>query len=101
MSSITAVDARSGRGRKGQGSIYQRRDGLFVGQLVQAGKKSVVYGRTYEGAQAKLAGNRRNEFECGQPDGGRVGSTMVGLKEAQGTCGPQPCEGTGRSFATT
>jgi integrase len=46
---------RRPRGPKGSGGVYQRRDRLWVGQVVRAGKKSVVYANTYEDAQDKLA----------------------------------------------
>lgn len=47
--------SRRPRGPKGSGAVYQRRDRLWVGQVVHAGKKSVVYANTYEAAQDKLA----------------------------------------------
>ena len=45
----------SKRRSPGEGSIYQRKDGLWVGQYVAQGKKRYVYGKTRKDVAQRLA----------------------------------------------
>jgi hypothetical protein len=38
----------------GEGSIYQRKDGLWVGQYVAQGKKRYIYGKTRKAVAQRL-----------------------------------------------
>ena len=45
----------SKRRGKGEGSIYRRKDGLWVGQYTAADKKKYIYAHTRKEVAAKLA----------------------------------------------
>ncbi len=65
-------------GRRGEGTIYLRRDGRWSGQIRRpAGGRYTVYGRTREEASAKLAAVR----EALAPRVPRLGEAPPSLKE--------------------
>jgi integrase len=60
---VTERSERRRRARKGDGSVYRRGDGLWVGQMVRLGQKRVVYAKSFEEARKKLAEVVGGDFE--------------------------------------
>ena len=50
---------------KGEGSIYRRKDGLWVGRMMVDGVRKSVYGKTRQEAAEKLAGLKADVLRTG------------------------------------
>lgn len=55
--------AMSARGKRGEGSIFQRKDGTYCAKITLEGKTHYAYGATYEEASAKLINLRADALK--------------------------------------
>lgn len=69
----TRVPSRRRR-RKGTGSVYQRSDGLFIGEITVEGERRTVSGSTYEEADQRLSDLAKNSSWIGST--GEVGEYL-------------------------